>query len=108
MPSLVSNYHSHIVKRYKEPHSDTMIYSKHLKTHTKPFQCSEPDCNHLAANSRDLQRHLRTHGTKAGDKSFSCPYLGCEHSQDSDKEPFKRLNHTKRHIVRKRPIPIVI
>lgn len=114
MPSLVSNYHSHIVKRYEELHSDTMIYSKHLKTHTKPFQCSEPNCNHSAANLRDLQRHLHTYRTKASDKSFSYPYLGCEHSQGGGKEPFKRLDHAKRHIVRKHPnfpkhlIPIVI
>jgi hypothetical protein len=103
-----------LFERHEEPHSDTMVYSKHLKTHTRPFKCSESNCNHPAANLRDLKRHLRTHGTKTGDRAFSCPYSRCEYSQNGDKEPFKRLDHAKRHIVRKHPnfpnnpIPIVI
>lgn len=96
-----------------ETRSSRCLLNKHLKTHTKPFQCSEPSCHHSAANGRDLQRHIRTHGTRTGDSSFFCPYQGCEHSQDGDKEPFKRQDHAKRHIRRKHPnypnppIPII-
>lgn len=47
---------------------------KHMKTHDKKFRCVRESCTYIAADGKDLERHMYTH---TGQKPFKCEVEGC-------------------------------
>lgn len=76
------------------------LLNKHIRLHTRPFACKYPLCGHCSATARDSRRHTKKHGLHAGDLIYHCPVQGCGHSQGGSRDPFKRLDHARRHIRR--------
>ena len=61
------------------------LSSKHLKTHSKPYQCH--DCCHSFARATDLERHKIKH--RLSTIKFACKWPGCT-SQHGRKDNLKR------------------
>ncbi|KAN0106824.1 hypothetical protein V8E51_009700 [Hyaloscypha variabilis] len=89
------------------------LLNKHIRLHTRPFACKYPLCGHCSATTRDSRRHAKTHGLHAGDLIYHCPIKGCGYNQGGSQNPFRRLDHARRHIYRQHnqtidPIPDMI
>jgi hypothetical protein len=74
-----------------------IYHSKHLDSHIKPHRCREPGCTFGAAKTRDLKRHVLSHGLVDGAKVYYCPSNGCNYSRGGKKPPFGRMDNAKRH-----------
>lgn len=104
--------HKHVITHADESHTCRWaacgirfqsggLLNKHIQTHTKPFSCPENGCRHSSAKSRDLRRHILSHGLRSGNKVFYCSANQCGYGIQGRETPFKRLDHAKRHIKRK-------
>ncbi|KAH8648786.1 hypothetical protein BGZ60DRAFT_221132 [Tricladium varicosporioides] len=87
---------SYCAKHFDRQH----LLSKHLKFHTRPYECSHPDCHshpRRFATRRDLSRHATRHGSSV---VYHCEEASCKFGRQSlgKSLSFVRKDHLLRHM----------